>query len=321
MGAKGSAKSALPVATDKGDAVANLEAWGDWRMEAFDDTPGVLLVNVRSYVNACYCLILSIIYEICATIFSAKNFKISNDRTGLTRSAVFLIFFIVVHAVGNLHVFKGPDDFNGYGYFYVRLYWTGFGFQANIVEEYVLLSALLHIFVGLKRTWDQKLSSGLMSGQLNLAITGLMLLTFMTIHLFQFRFADTEQYFLRPPPTLINWHPSWLITLTFFWTDNKQVPLVPVRDIFLKEYKVLKNPVWCGFYIMAVLIFMTTPASDGEAHVGTIIRYSQEASVLCEVLRIPHFLGDRFDIHFFPGFRVVDTTEERSLSKPQPCVP
>ena len=24
----------------------------------------------------------------------------------------------------------GPDDFNGYGYFYVRLYWTGFGFQA-----------------------------------------------------------------------------------------------------------------------------------------------------------------------------------------------
>ena len=90
--AKGAAKSALPVATDKGDSVA----WGDWRMEAFDDTPGALLVNIRSYVNACYYLILSIIHAICATIFSAKNFKISNDRTGLTRSAVFLIFFIVV---------------------------------------------------------------------------------------------------------------------------------------------------------------------------------------------------------------------------------
>ena len=63
--AKGAAKSALPVATDKGD----LEAWGDW-----DDTPGVLLVNVRSYVNAYYYLILSIIYEICATIFTkSKN--------------------------------------------------------------------------------------------------------------------------------------------------------------------------------------------------------------------------------------------------------
>ena len=54
-----------------------------------------------------------------------------------------------------------PDVFNGYGYFYVRLYCTCLEFQANTVEEYVLLSALLHIFVGLKRTWDQKLSSGL----------------------------------------------------------------------------------------------------------------------------------------------------------------
>ena len=50
-------------------------------------------MNVRSYVNACYYLILSIIYEICAAIFSAKNFKISKDRSELTRSAVFLIFF------------------------------------------------------------------------------------------------------------------------------------------------------------------------------------------------------------------------------------
>ena len=102
----------------------------------------------------------------------------------------FLIFS-VVHVVGNLHVFKGPDDFNGHGYFYVRLYWTGFGFQADIVEEYVLLSVFLHFFVGLKRTWDQKLSSGLMSGQLNLAVTGLMLL---------FDFAHIHDHSPRPVP-------------------------------------------------------------------------------------------------------------------------
>ena len=41
------------------------------------------------------------------------------------------------------------------------------------------------------------------SGQLNLAIIGLMLLMFMTIHLFQLLFADTEQYFLRHQPLLI----------------------------------------------------------------------------------------------------------------------
>ena len=67
------------MATDKGDAVANLEVWGDWRMEAFDDTPGVLLVNVRSYVNACYYLILSVIYEIRATISLRRISIISND--------------------------------------------------------------------------------------------------------------------------------------------------------------------------------------------------------------------------------------------------
>ena len=100
-------------------------------------------------------------------------------------------------------MFKGPDDFNGYLFFYVRLYCTGLGLQANIVEEYVLLSALLHIFAGLKRNRDQKLSTELMSGQWSLAITGLMLLMFMTIHLFQLRFADAEQYFLRHQPLSI----------------------------------------------------------------------------------------------------------------------
>ena len=43
-------------------------------------------------------------------------------------------------------------DHIGYGYFYVRLYCTGLCFQANTVEEGVTLSALFHIFVGLKRT-------------------------------------------------------------------------------------------------------------------------------------------------------------------------
>ena len=92
-----------------------------------------------------------------------------------------------------------------------------------------------------------------MSGQLNLAISGLMLLTVITIHLFPFRFADTEPRTLRSPPTLINWYSSWLITLKFFWTDHTHV-------------KVLKNPVWCGFYIMAVVIFMTHAAEFDMIH-------------------------------------------------------
>merc|ERR1719359_2626216 len=121
---------------------------------------------------------MAVLYEVCATIFTVKNVKISNDRLGLTRSAILLILFIVIHGVGNLNVFSGPDDFNGYGYFYVRLYWTGFGLPANIVEEYILLSALLHVFVGMKRTWDMKLKMGVRGGHLNLAVSGIILLTF-----------------------------------------------------------------------------------------------------------------------------------------------
>merc|ERR1719168_352624 len=211
----GAVAAKAPVQKDKGDLMANHQAWGhldgttNWRMEGLDDNPGVFLINVAAYFNAAWYLLIAILYEVCATIFTASNIEIKNDRKGLTRSAILLILFIVIHAVGNLHIFKGPDDFNGYGYFYVRLYWTGFGLPANIVEEYIALAVLLHAFVGLKRTWDMKLalvkSQGV--GVLNLAISGLMLLTFMTIHLFQFRFGDTDQfgpYYIRPPPYLIN---------------------------------------------------------------------------------------------------------------------
>merc|ERR1712200_242942 len=137
--------------------------------------------KIPGWIGALAYMVLGFMKEILFTIVPQKNVTLTNDRIGLTRSAIFLIIFIVIHAVGNLHVFKGPDDFNGYGYFYVRLYWTGFGLPANIVEEYILLSVLLHVFVGLKRTWDMKLalvkSQGL--NALNLAISGLMLLTFM----------------------------------------------------------------------------------------------------------------------------------------------
>merc|ERR1711975_209940 len=160
--------------------------------------------------------------ELLKTIFSAKNIGISGDRSGLTRSAIFLIFFMVIYAVGNLHVFLGPDDFNGYGYFYVRLYWTGFGLPANIVEEYVLLCAVLHAAVGLGRTMDKKVTvAKIFDGTLNLAITGVLLLTFMVIHLFQFRFGATEPYLVRPPRYLINF--EGIFSLNLFWSWDTTV--------------------------------------------------------------------------------------------------
>jgi hypothetical protein len=251
--AKGGAVAAAPVSSqDKGDFVANHHAWGqhegvNWRIEAYDENPGVLIIPVKAYFFAAIHLLLAIVIECLKTIFVNKNFKITNDRVGLTRSAILLILFMVIHAVGNLHVFLGPDDFNGYGYFYVRLYWTGFGLPANIVEEYILLSALLHVFVALKRTWDMKLKLGVMSGQLNLAISGVILLSFMTIHLFQFRFGDTVPYHIRPPPYLINFWAILGLRLSLFWCDQSfqdcgaDTPIVPVRDIYKLEFDIFKR--------------------------------------------------------------------------------
>merc|ERR1712013_13752 len=192
------AKVAGAKTKDKGDVSANMHVWGDWR---HDHPPGVVH-DTLTLVTTVYHLLVRVIYELVSTIFTSGNIQLTNDRTGLTRSAIFLLFFIVVHAVGNLHVFKGPDDFNGYGYFYVRLYWTGFGLPANIVEEYVLLSALLHVAVGLKRTWDKKKMmeknpNASIKDKLEtykLGISGVLLLTFMIIHLFQFRFGPTHDY-------------------------------------------------------------------------------------------------------------------------------
>jgi len=262
---KGGKAVAGAPAKDKGSKIANHQAWGsvdggeNWRVHLMDEPIG-FLGFAWAYCYAGWALLLSVLYEVCATIFSATNIKITNDRVGLTRSAIFLIIFIIIHAVGNLHVFKGPDDFNGYGYFYVRLYWTGFGLPANIVEEYVLLSILLHVSVGVKRTWDQKLAMVKNSGLsvLNLAITGLMLMTFMTIHLFQFRFGDTDQfgpYYIHPPPFLINF--EGILTLDLFWSDHKGAEKVGVRDIYALEFQIFKNPVWAYFYSFSVLIFIT----------------------------------------------------------------
>jgi len=201
--------------------------------------------------------VLGFMKEILFTIVPQKNIVMTNDRIGLTRSAMFLFIFIIIHAVGNLHVFLGPDDFNGYGYFYVRLYWTGFGFDANIVEEYILLSALLHVFVALKRTWDISINYTIASGKLNLAISGITLLTFMCIHLFQFRFGETQMFKLCPPPYLINIGTIFHLRLNLFWIDEPGCSTVDVRDIYRMEFEVFQSLGWVLFYLASVVIFTT----------------------------------------------------------------
>jgi len=222
--------------------------------------------QIGGYCGAIFYMAYNFMAEILLTIFGQKNLVITNDRTGLTRSAIFLIFFLVVHVVGNIHIFAGPNDFNGYGYFYVRLYW---GVQANIVEIYVALCALLHVTTGLKRTWDITANYTLKSGKLNLAITGVVLLVFMIIHLSQFRFVQTSYWPVRPPPYLINWDLSDILRLRLFWTDDLNVPQVMVRDIYKAEFDLFASKLWCCLYIAFILFFLAHVTLGWEKLVPT----------------------------------------------------
>jgi len=226
------------------DWTRNKKNWND-RMKGDGKIPG--------WLGAICYMVLGFMKEIVFTIFGQKNISLTGDRVGLTRSAMFLFVFIIIHAIGNLHVFLGPDDFNGYGYFYVRLYCTGFGLDANIVEEYVLLAALLHVFVALKRTGDISINYKVSDGKMNLAFSGISLLTFMMIHLYQFRFGDAAAYVLCPPPYLVN--VQGLFTLNLFWVYYEGCYRASVRDIYALEFDVFASPGWVMFYLSSVTIF------------------------------------------------------------------
>eukprot|EP00811_Abedinium_folium_P026317 NODE_3861_length_1971_cov_55.816161.p1 GENE.NODE_3861_length_1971_cov_55.816161~~NODE_3861_length_1971_cov_55.816161.p1 ORF type:complete len:539 (+),score=113.85 NODE_3861_length_1971_cov_55.816161:1-1617(+) len=270
-GAVGKGKAAK-AHQDTGDKIANHHAWGvegshNWRIEAMDENPGVFIINIKAYWFATWHLIIALFKSVLSTILTPYVIQSTlaidtKDRRGLTRSAIFLIFFIVIHAVGNLHIFLGPDDFNGYGYFYVRLYWTGFGLPANIVEEYVLLAALLHVLVALLRTnamWRTKVTQlgfgkAVQNGNLNLISSGVLLLAFMTFHLLQFRFGATHSYWVRPPPCLINFY--GIFSLNLFWDYDPSITPVPVRDIYKLEYEVFSHLHYVIIYIVSVIIFV-----------------------------------------------------------------
>merc|ERR1711990_842747 len=250
IGVVGSGKPAAPVAA--GGAAAAAKGGSKTKDYSRSENNRKARMKGEGKIGGCIgsiaYMVLGFMKEIIFTIFGQKNIVLTNDRTGLTRSAMFLFVFIIIHAIGNLHVFLGPDDFNGYGYFYVRLYWTGFGFSANIVEEYILLAALLHVAVALKRTWDISINYTIASGKLNLALSGVCLLTFMTIHLYQFRFGDTQTAYLCPPPYLINVATVLQLSLNLFWVDYKSADgghKVPVRDIYRMEFEVFQSLGWC----------------------------------------------------------------------------
>merc|ERR1711896_82881 len=78
----------------------------------------------------------------------------------------------------------------------------------------------------------------------------------MIVHLFQFRFGDTQPYKLRPPPLMINFdgiNPFSNSFLHLFFVTDPSVPEVEVRDIYKLEYDLFQSWGWVWYYMLSLM--------------------------------------------------------------------
>jgi cytochrome b involved in lipid metabolism len=234
-------------------------------------------------------MVKAVLVMILKTVFFTGNFvfKLDNNRNGTIRSAIFLLFFTIIHVSGNTwDFFMGPSEANGEDYFFFRQRFTGIAFGQNVkgneyyvdwkpkpgnplylvdgnfVEIYLLLAAILHVSVALKRSWDISMNYCIHSGRWNMMLSGLVILTFMTKHLSDFRFYEGYQYtVIRPAPygasplNFLVGHDPLAILQGHMWTDPEAGKVV-VTDLYSREHELFKDLPTLAFYVVAVCVFM-----------------------------------------------------------------
>ncbi|KAF4664580.1 hypothetical protein FOL47_005067 [Perkinsus chesapeaki] len=244
--------------------------------------PSITTFSVR-YTCALAYFILMLGYEIGATVFTAKNFKVLHDKSGLTRAALFMIFFVTIHGLGNLHIFAGPDHFNSYGYFLNHP--VPWGKLMLPVELYLLFAGLMHVVVACVRTYKfKKISMGV--DQLWMAISGVFLLAFIVVHLTQFRLVSEDaapKYYFRS---------KWMYPF-FCEKDDTSCEVVHFKDLYRMEMELFSNLGWCAFYLIGVIFFISH-GKEGIRKIITshsLIPRSRKASVISLAEAIIIFIG------------------------------
>jgi len=121
-----------------------------------------------------------------------KSFFAGSARQVLHRSAILLIAFVVVHLLGNLRLLQGAAEFNGVAAFYASI-----NPLVALLEVYLWLAFLAHLVLGLWLTWQTRGKLALRGGSPlsvldrgKLFFSGLILMSFLYVHLMHFRFRD-----------------------------------------------------------------------------------------------------------------------------------
>ena len=237
--------------------------WGPDRLSANEYGP--FGPSMTSVFRALWSSIYLILAESGKTVFTANNLSIAHDKSGLTRSATFLIFYVVVHALGNLHVFAGPDAFNGYAYFLNHP--VKWGALALPFELYLLICAIVHVSVATIRTIKFKSMSMLwdtnLRGQLSLAVTGAFLFLFLVIHIAQFRLPSTYP--------LYAFRTKWMYP---FYCDleDDACEASSFKDLYKMEFDLFSSGAWVTFYLLSVIMFMLH-ASEGWVKMVSVSNY------------------------------------------------
>ena len=148
-------------------------------------------------------------------------------------TGLFLVGFLLIHLAGNITLFFGPDAFNGYAYqleknkaiLYTLEIILLIGFSSHIIQAiYVTLENKKSRPVSYKKRRTLGMSTIFSN---NMALGGSLILIFLVLHVNAFRFGETEMVY----------HPS---------ADEL------VRDIYTLVTTSFKDPIYSGFYILAM---------------------------------------------------------------------
>jgi succinate dehydrogenase / fumarate reductase cytochrome b subunit len=200
------------TATDEGAAPA-----------AKDDTPAV----EPSSGEAVGATLISIVTALASTIFS------TDATTSLNRSAIFLIFFLVVHMLGNLFIFAGPEAFNTYGYF------LHINPLLKFIEAYLALGFVIHAGAGFFKTYKKANSiakAPLTQGRL--LISSLVVTGFVILHLKTFKFGAYYKHIAAG---------GFYIPLKGSVEQGTEM-----RDIYKLALEVFSDPIKVWIYIISI---------------------------------------------------------------------
>jgi hypothetical protein len=209
---------------------------------------------------------VNLLKNVLKTVLWTGNFKFNNERLGTIRSGLFLVLFTVLHSSDNQFTQLGKKQYNGMSFFLADTMQKVKGLQ--LFDMYIGLCVLLHVSVGLKRSWDLNMGHLIQTGRWNFMLTGLCILGFLTSHLIDFRFGEyfhAEGYV----PTPKMYVPPYGVTLRTtppfaFFHQDAEAPtdcLVPflcgpgketeIRDLYTVCYYMFQDPwkvlVYVGF--------------------------------------------------------------------------